>query len=61
MDMPFGPDSFDVVLNVESCHAYRDQAQFLREVARVLRPGGKLHLVDVRATWNWDLLYQWLN
>ena len=61
MDMPFEPDSFDVVLNVESCHAYRDQALFIREVARVLRPGGKLHLVDVRATWNWDLLYQWVS
>jgi ubiquinone/menaquinone biosynthesis C-methylase UbiE len=61
MDMPFESESFDVVLNVESCHAYRDQAQFLREVVRVLRPGGTLHLVDVRALWNWDLLYQWLN
>ena len=61
MDMPFESETFDVVLNVESCHAYRDQAQFLREVVRVLRPGGTLHLVDVRALWNWDLLYQWLN
>ena len=60
MDMPFGPDSFDVVLNVESCHAYLDQAKFIAEVRRVLRPGGRLYLVDVRATWNWDLLYQWL-
>jgi ubiquinone/menaquinone biosynthesis C-methylase UbiE len=60
MDMPFDGASFDVVLNVESCHAYRDQAQFLREVARVLRPGGQLFLVDVRASWNWDLLRQWL-
>ncbi|MEY4650139.1 MAG: hypothetical protein RJA06_212 [Bacteroidota bacterium] len=61
MDMPFSDESFDAVLNVESCHAYRDQAQFIREVVRVLRPGGQLVLVDVRAQWNWDPLYEWLS
>jgi ubiquinone/menaquinone biosynthesis C-methylase UbiE len=59
MALPFADAEFDILLNVESCHAYLDQAQFLREVARVLRPGGALYLVDVRADWNWDLLYQW--
>jgi ubiquinone/menaquinone biosynthesis C-methylase UbiE len=40
--------SIDVVMNVESCHGYGDVKIFLREVARVLKPGGYLLLVDFR-------------
>lgn len=46
--LPFAASSFDAVLNVESCHCYPDVPQFLREVHRVLRPGGVLLLADVR-------------
>ena len=38
--LPFSDASFDVVLNVESCHHYPSLATFFREVDRVLRPGG---------------------
>ena len=38
--LPFPDASFDVVLNVESCHHYPSLATFFREVDRVLRPGG---------------------
>lgn len=38
--LPFPAGSFDVVLNVESCHHYPSLPTFLREVERVLRPGG---------------------
>jgi SAM-dependent methyltransferase len=38
--MPFGGDTFDVALNVESSHHYHDLALFLAEVHRVLKPGG---------------------
>jgi SAM-dependent methyltransferase len=46
--LPFADASFDAVLNVESAHWYPDVPQFLREVHRVLRPGGCLLLADFR-------------
>lgn len=38
---------FDVVLNIESSHAYTDLATFFREVDRVLKPGGYFLYADV--------------
>jgi ubiquinone/menaquinone biosynthesis C-methylase UbiE len=46
--LPFDDNSFDVVVNVESCHAYGSVDKFLSEVKRVLKPGGHLLLVDFR-------------
>lgn len=46
--IPLADNSIDVVINVESCHAYGSCSQFLREVKRVLKPGGYLLLVDFR-------------
>jgi SAM-dependent methyltransferase len=48
--LPFADACFDVVLNVESAHWYPDVPRFLREVHRVLRPGGCLLLADFRHT-----------
>jgi SAM-dependent methyltransferase len=45
--LPFDDGSFDVVLNVESSHCYPSRPRFFAEVARVLRPGGALALVDM--------------
>ncbi|MFI0773909.1 SAM-dependent methyltransferase [Streptomyces sp. NPDC021212] len=48
MAMPFGDESFDAVLAFESInHMHRPTA--LREIARVLAPGGRLVLTDVTA------------
>ncbi len=47
--IPLEDNSIDVVINVESCHAYGDVDAFLREVKRALRPGGYLLLVDFRS------------
>jgi ubiquinone/menaquinone biosynthesis C-methylase UbiE len=47
--IPIESDSIDVVINVESCHAYGSVDNFLSEVKRVLKPGGKLLLTDMRA------------
>ncbi len=46
-DLPFPAQEFDLVINVESSHNYPSLPKFLREVARVLKPGGHLSLVDV--------------
>ncbi|MGB3177124.1 MAG: class I SAM-dependent methyltransferase [Albidovulum sp.] len=46
MALPFADSSFDVVLNVESSHCYPDRPAFLREVFRVLRPGGHFLYTD---------------
>ena len=45
--LPFPDASFDAVLNVESSHCYPDVPRFLREVRRVLRPGGALLFADM--------------
>jgi SAM-dependent methyltransferase len=47
-DLPFRDESFDVVINVESSHAYASMEQFLQEVRRVLRSGGFLVYSDLR-------------
>jgi SAM-dependent methyltransferase len=55
-NLPFEPNTFDAVINVEASHCYRHFPRFLAEVARVLRPGGHfLHAdfryADRRAEW----------
>ncbi len=47
--IPVASNSMDVVVNVESCHAYGSVEKFLSEVKRVLKPGGYLLLVDFRS------------
>jgi ubiquinone/menaquinone biosynthesis C-methylase UbiE len=47
-ELPFPGGSFDAVLNIESAHLYRSFPGFLREVARVLRPGGHFLYADLR-------------
>lgn len=46
--LPFDADTFDAVLSVEASHRYPSFEAFVREVRRVLRPGGYLMLVDLR-------------
>ena len=48
------------MINVEASHCYPDFPRFLREVARVLRPGGHLLYADFRfseafAEWDRDI------
>ena len=59
--MPFANESFDAVVNVESCHAYGSVPKFLSEVRRVLKPGGYLLCTDIRAPKGMKLLIQQLN
>ena len=46
--LPFPAGCFDLVINVEASHAYRDDAAFLREVRRVLRVRGRFLYADHR-------------
>jgi len=45
-ELPFPDRSMDVVLSSLSFHHWVDQSQALREIHRVLRPGGLLALAD---------------
>ena len=47
-DLPLSDESFDVAYNVESSHCYSNIPDFLNEVFRVLRPGGKFCWTDMR-------------
>jgi len=44
--VPFKAASFDLGLSVETMHCLGDKAAFLDEMARVLRPGGRLLIAD---------------
>ncbi len=46
--LDFADQTFDVVVNVEASHCYPDMPRFLREVVRVLRPGGHFLYADFR-------------
>ena len=43
--LPFGDDSFDVVMSTDVIHHIADRDAYFREAVRVLRPGG--HLVTI--------------
>jgi ubiquinone/menaquinone biosynthesis C-methylase UbiE len=47
-NLPFPDQSFEAVINVEASHQYPDFPRFLKEVARVLRPGGHFLYTDSR-------------
>ena len=44
--LPFLSDSIDAVVNIESACHYGDREQFLREVRRILKPGGRIVAMD---------------
>ena len=47
-NIPFGDNTFDVVLNVESSHCYPNFDDFLKEVVRVLKPSSYFLITDFR-------------
>jgi ubiquinone/menaquinone biosynthesis C-methylase UbiE len=47
--MLFDDHTFDVVINVESSHCYGNVDAFIKEVSRVLKPGGYFSWVDLRS------------
>jgi ubiquinone/menaquinone biosynthesis C-methylase UbiE len=55
-NLPFENAQFDIVINVESSFLYPNFTGFLKEVQRVLRPGGRLLLADFRWAGEMDKL-----
>lgn len=45
-NLPFEPDSFDIIINSQSFHHYPNPQDFFNSVERVLKPGGHLILRD---------------
>ena len=45
-ELPFPDDHFTVVANVASFHHWADRDAGLREILRVLAPGGRLHIME---------------
>jgi ubiquinone/menaquinone biosynthesis C-methylase UbiE len=59
--LPFPDQSMDAVINVEASHCYPDFPGFLKEAARVLKPGGHLLYADFRfreSVSEWELAIQ---
>tara|TARA_B110000438_G_scaffold60007_1_gene60182 strand:- start:5008 stop:5817 length:810 start_codon:yes stop_codon:yes gene_type:complete len=54
----FSKNFYDVVLNVESSHCYGDVDQFIKEVYRVLRPGGVFLWADFRPVESMEGLFK---
>ena len=48
-DLPMPSESVDLVVSTMSFHHWNDQAQGIRQIVRVLRPGGRFLLADPAA------------
>lgn len=60
-ELPYSKGSFDVVFSVSALHYFTDPPQAIAEMHRVLRPGGKVLLVDWCADFlAMRLLARWL-
>lgn len=57
--LPFADQQFDIVISRYSAHHWHDVGRALREVKRVLKPGGKVIFMDVNAPGN-PVLDIWL-
>ena len=57
--LPFADQQFDIVISRYSAHHWHDVGRALREVKRVLKPGGKVIFMDVSAPGN-PVLDIWL-
>jgi len=49
-DLPLPDEAFDIVLISDAWHHFRDQAGVISEIVRVLRPAGRLYIIDFDAS-----------
>ena len=57
-DLPFNNDYFDTVICSNSFHHYLQPIVALKEVKRVLKPNGKIHILDITAD---DFFIRWID
>jgi ubiquinone/menaquinone biosynthesis C-methylase UbiE len=57
-DLPFDEGIFDTVICSNSFHHYLRPIEALKEVRRVLKPGGKIQILDITAD---DALIRWID
>jgi ubiquinone/menaquinone biosynthesis C-methylase UbiE len=50
-EMPFKDGWFDVVVSLNTLHVVEDPVAMLNEIERVLSPGGRLLLSDIKRSW----------
>ena len=58
--LPYDSSSFDTVLNTMAFTGYPDSLKAMSELNRVLKPGGKLIIVDINYPKNMNILGMWL-
>jgi len=58
--LPYENDSFDTVLNTMAFTGYPDSRKAMAELIRVLKPNGKLIIVDINYPKNMNILGLWL-
>lgn len=49
-NLPVNDESIDMVINIESAHCYGNFGKFIKEVSRVLKPGGVFMFTDFMQT-----------
>lgn len=62
--LPYEDNSFDIIVNTLSFHHYEDPQGALNEMKRVLKPGGKIYILDSIKNlrlisimpWYWDIV-----
>lgn len=56
--MPYARGTFDTVLATESLHHWRDTEATLEEIHRVLKPGGRLWVLEGRGQESWREVHE---
>jgi ubiquinone/menaquinone biosynthesis C-methylase UbiE len=50
-DMPFGDDTFDLVISSNTLHLIENPVRMFDEIQRVLKPAGRFFISDFRRSW----------